>query len=63
MKVTQSKVKALRELQEIEVRLKSINVESQDWEDTNKEGVTGFLLFAQLESINEQVNNLIIKFK
>ena len=63
MKVTQSKVKALRELQEIEVRLKSINVEAQEWEDTNKEGVTGFLLFAQLESINEQVNNLIIKFK
>ena len=63
MKVTQSKVKALRELQEIEVRLKSINVEAQEWEDTNKEGVTGFLLFAQLDSISELTQTLINKFK
>ena len=63
MKVTQSKVQALRELQEIEVSLKSINVEAQDWEDTNKEGVTGFLMHDALEGINTQINNLINKFE
>ena len=63
MKVTQSKVRALRELQAIEASLKCINVIAHDWEDTGKEGITGFLLFAQLDAILEQVQSLNNKFE
>ena len=62
MKVTQPKVKAYNDLRTIESRLKMIETASKEWDDINKQGVTGFLMHDALQSINEQINNLINKF-
>ena len=63
MKVTQPKVKAYNDLKTIEARLTMIETASQEWDDINKQGVTGFLMSDTLENINEQVQTLINKFK
>tara|TARA_R110000744_G_scaffold299437_2_gene408830 strand:- start:730 stop:918 length:189 start_codon:yes stop_codon:yes gene_type:complete len=62
MKANQPKIRAIRDLQTITNRLKMIEDDSQEWSDINKEGVTGFLMHDALESINEQISNLINKF-
>ena len=62
MRANQTKIKAIKDLQAITKRLKKIEADSQEWEDINKEGVTGFLMSDTLESIDEQINNLINKF-
>ena len=62
MKVTQPKVKAYNDLKTIEARLTMIETASQEWDDIDKEGVTGFLMHDALTGISEQVNNLINKF-
>ena len=62
MKVTQSKVRAYNDLKTIEKRLQMIDNNSQQWEDIDAEGVTGFLMHDALQSINGKINNLINKF-
>ena len=62
MRANQTKIKAIKDLQTINKRLKMIEADSRNWEDINKEGVTGFLMSDTLESIDEQINNLINKF-
>lgn len=62
MKANQPKIRAIKDLQTITKRLKMIEDDSQEWSDINKQGVTGFLMHDALESINEQINNLISKF-
>ena len=62
MRANQTKIKAIKDLQTITKRLKMIEAESQEWSDINRDGVTGFLMSDTLESINEQISNLINKF-
>jgi hypothetical protein len=62
MRANQTKIKAIKDLQAINKRLKMIEADSRNWEDINKDGVTGFLMSDTLESIDEQINNLINKF-
>ena len=62
MRANQTKIKAIKDLQAITKRLKKIEAESQEWSDINRDGVTGFLMSDTLESIDEQINNLINKF-
>ena len=62
MRANQTKIKAIKDLQAITKRLKKIEADSQEWEDINRDGVTGFLMSDTLESIDEQINNLINKF-
>ena len=62
MKANQTKIKAIKDLQAITKRLKKIEADSQEWSDINRDGVTGFLMSDTLESIDEQINNLINKF-
>ena len=62
MKANQPKIRAIKDLQAINKRLKKIEADSQEWSDINRDGVTGFLMSDALESINEQISNLINKF-
>ena len=62
MKVTQPKVRAYNDLRTIESRLEMIEADSRNWDDIDKEGVTGFLMYDALESINTQIQILINKF-
>ena len=62
MKANQPKIRAIKDLQAINKRLKKIEADSQEWSDINRDGVTGFLMSDTLESIDEQINNLINKF-
>ena len=63
MKVTQSKVLVIRELQLIEDRLKRVNVTSNNWEDLNSEGLAGFLMVDALANINDRLAILTNKFQ
>ena len=63
MKVTQSKVLVIRELQLIEDRLKRVNVTSNNWEDLNSEGLAGFLMVDALANINDRLTILTNKFQ
>ena len=63
MKVTQSKVLVIRELQLIEDRLKRVNVTSNKWEDLNSEGLAGFLMVDALANINDRLAILTNKFQ
>tara|TARA_R110000803_G_C11963309_1_gene318943 strand:+ start:461 stop:652 length:192 start_codon:yes stop_codon:yes gene_type:complete len=63
MKVTQSKVLVIRELQLIEDRLKRVNVTSNNWDDLNAEGLAGFLMVDALDNINDRLTILTNKFQ
>ena len=63
MKVTQSKVLVIRELQLIEDRLKRVNVTSNNWDDLNAEGLAGFLMIDALANINDRLTILTNKFQ
>tara|TARA_R110000796_G_scaffold74115_1_gene166389 strand:+ start:4474 stop:4665 length:192 start_codon:yes stop_codon:yes gene_type:complete len=63
MKVTQSKVLVIRELQLIEDRLKRVNVTSNNWDDLNAEGLAGFLMIDALANINDRLTILTEKFQ
>ena len=63
MKVTQSKVLVIRELQLIEDRLKRVNVTSNNWDDLNAEGLAGFLMVDALANINDRLTILTNKFQ
>ena len=63
MKVSQSKVLVIRELQLIEDRLKRVNVTSNNWDDLNAEGLAGFLMIDALDNINDRLTILTNKFQ
>jgi hypothetical protein len=63
MKVTQSKVLVIRELQLIEDRLKRVNITSNNWEDLNADGLAGFLMIDALANINDRLTILTNKFQ
>tara|TARA_R110002050_G_C8589042_1_gene484446 strand:+ start:350 stop:541 length:192 start_codon:yes stop_codon:yes gene_type:complete len=63
MKVSQSKVLVIRELQLIEDRLKRVNITSNNWDDLNAEGLAGFLMIDALANINDRLTILTEKFQ